>query len=139
MAVRLNPVRRAHPPPGVSSPAFPAPAPSRVRAPLAALGPSSVATRLSGLAMWPTLVLDDAPGTLVRSRGANGEAQKSHWQTVLKLLSDTPLPVTAGAMLPAVARSTMTLALHDSPASSSVASRLPAATVWLPSSCTGSL
>jgi len=56
----------------------------------------SVATRLSGLAMWPTLVLDDSPGTLVRSRGANGEAQKSHWQTVLKLLADTPLPVAAG-------------------------------------------
>ena len=55
-----------------------------------------IGTKLSGLAMWPTLVCDGSEGTLIVSRGRNGEAQKSHWQTVLQLMSDEPLSLEAG-------------------------------------------
>ena len=55
-----------------------------------------IGTKLSGLAMWPTLVCDGSEGTLIVSRGRNGEAQKSHWQTVLQLMSDEPLSIEAG-------------------------------------------
>ena len=33
---------------------------------------------------------------MIVSRGRNGEAQKSHWQTVLQLMSDEPLSIEAG-------------------------------------------
>ena len=35
-------------------------------------------------------------GALIVSRGRNGEAQKSHWQTVLQLMSDEPLAIEPG-------------------------------------------
>ena len=50
---------------------------------------------LSGLAMWPRLVLDPAGSIVCESRGPRGEPQKSHWQTVLPLLSARPVPVAA--------------------------------------------
>ena len=56
----------------------------------------TVASTLSGLACWPTLVLDPEGELVVRSRGVRGEHQKSHWQTVLPLLSARPQPVAAG-------------------------------------------
>ena len=64
----------------------------------AAATASVIGAKLSGLAMWPTLVCDGSRGdTLIVSRGANGgRAQKSHWQTVLQLMSDEPLSVEPG-------------------------------------------
>ena len=57
---------------------------------------AQIGSKFSGLAMWPALVCDDSDGNLIRSRGPNGEAQKSHWQTVLQLMTDEPLAVAAG-------------------------------------------
>lgn len=57
---------------------------------------AQIGSKFSGLAMWPALVCDGSDGTLIRSRGPNGEAQKSHWQTVLQLMTDEPLAVAAG-------------------------------------------
>jgi hypothetical protein len=58
---------------------------------------AAVAGSLSGLAMWPRLRLDAQ--TTVNSRGARGEPRKSHWQTVLALMSPLPLPVVEGQSL----------------------------------------
>jgi protein arginine N-methyltransferase 1 len=45
---------------------------------------------LSGIALWPRLVLDDT--TTVDSRHfGDGSHQKSHWQTVLPIMSDRPV------------------------------------------------
>ena len=54
---------------------------------------------LSGVALWPRLVLDPKGDIVVESRGPRGEAQKSHWQTVLALLAPRPVPVAAGSVL----------------------------------------
>ena len=56
----------------------------------------AVAHTFSGLAMWPRLVLDDEATLVVESRGPHGEHRKSHWQTVLPLLSARPQPIDAG-------------------------------------------
>ncbi|KAJ1447412.1 S-adenosyl-L-methionine-dependent methyltransferase [Pelagophyceae sp. CCMP2097] len=53
-----------------------------------------LSTAFSGMALWPTLVLDGE--TSVRSRGPVGEHQKSHWQTVLELMAAAPVAVRAG-------------------------------------------
>ena len=58
---------------------------------------NDIASKFSGMAFWPTLILDDT--TQVISRGTNGEAQKSHWQTVLQLMVDTPKTVTPGGVI----------------------------------------
>jgi len=55
---------------------------------------AAVAQSFSGLALWPRLVLDD--DIVVESRGPRGEAQQSHWQTVLPLTSARPVAVAAG-------------------------------------------
>ncbi len=51
----------------------------------------------SGVAFWPRLLLD-ADGTIeVNSRSyPNGLHQKSHWQTVLPIMSDLPIAVKGG-------------------------------------------
>ena len=54
---------------------------------------------LSGVALWPRLILDPKGDIVVESRGPRGEGQKSHWQTVLALLAPRPVPVAAGSML----------------------------------------
>lgn len=56
----------------------------------ATLTSSAAARSVSGLAMWPRLVLDPEGTLVVESRGPKGEAQKSHWQTVLPLMSARP-------------------------------------------------
>ena len=56
---------------------------------------AAVARSLSGLAAWPRLVLDEQATLIVESRGERGEHQKSHWQTVLPLLSARPVQVAA--------------------------------------------
>lgn len=55
----------------------------------------AVAHSFSGLAMWPRLVLDPAGTLVVESRGPRGQHQKSHWQTVLPLMSGRPSVVEA--------------------------------------------
>ena len=57
---------------------------------------AEVSRSLSGLAMWPRLVLDEEATLVVDSRGPLGEHRKSHWQTVLPLLAARPQPVEAG-------------------------------------------
>jgi hypothetical protein len=51
---------------------------------------------LSGFAFWPRLLLDPEGTIAVESRGRNGEARKSHWQTVLAITSDRPVEVNVG-------------------------------------------
>uniref|UniRef100_A0A7S1HZV3 Protein arginine N-methyltransferase n=1 Tax=Eutreptiella gymnastica TaxID=73025 RepID=A0A7S1HZV3_9EUGL len=61
---------------------------------------SSVATGFSGMAMWPKLILDEEDADLVvDARGPGGAPQKSHWQTVLALMPDKPLPLRPGATI----------------------------------------
>jgi hypothetical protein len=70
-------------------------APDAEARPLAA----AVSTSLSGVALWPRLILDEAGTLVVESRGPRGEHQKSHWQTVLPLLAARPVRVEGGAAL----------------------------------------
>lgn len=60
---------------------------------------AGTAGSFSGMAFWPRLVLDEAGEIVVESRGPLGEHQKSHWQTVVALMSPTPVPVRAGDVL----------------------------------------
>ena len=57
---------------------------------------AEVATSLTGVGMWPRLLLDDT--RVVDSRGADGAPRESHWQTVLPLMSAVPVmdPVAPG-------------------------------------------
>mmetsp|Transcript_38958 Transcript_38958/g.72464 ORF Transcript_38958/g.72464 Transcript_38958/m.72464 type:complete len:416 (+) Transcript_38958:40-1287(+) len=57
------------------------------------------AESFSGMAIWPRLILDPAGQIVVESRGPLGEHQKSHWPTLLTLMSPTPVPVKAGDVL----------------------------------------
>jgi hypothetical protein len=57
----------------------------------------SVATScsFSGIALWPRLILDSA--TEVNSRHyPEGRHQRSHWQTVLPIMNDTPVKLGGG-------------------------------------------
>jgi protein arginine N-methyltransferase 1 len=56
----------------------------------------NVSHSLSGLAMWPRLVLDEKGEIIVNSRGPKGEPRKSHWQTVLSLMTARPQTVDGG-------------------------------------------
>ena len=94
-----------------------------------------IGTKLSGLAMWPTLVCDGSEGTLIVSRGRNGEAQKSHWQTVLQLMSDEPLSIEAGDSVTLAAEKAVTKGDVSSdagkiPASAAVAAMASLATTF---------
>jgi len=60
---------------------------------------AGAAASLSGLAMWPRLILDEPGELVVESRGPRGQPQKSHWQTVLPLLASRPVRIAAGAVL----------------------------------------
>ncbi|EJK47937.1 hypothetical protein THAOC_33308 [Thalassiosira oceanica] len=53
------------------------------------------ANSVSGIAMWPRLILDDDIEINSR-RYPDGGQQKSHWQTVLPILSPEPVPVKGG-------------------------------------------
>ena len=59
---------------------------------------AGAARALSGIALWPRLVLDPEGAIVVESRGPQGQTQKSHWQTVLPLMSAVPVmdPVAPG-------------------------------------------
>eukprot|EP00554_Chaetoceros_debilis_P016948 CAMPEP_0194116882 /NCGR_PEP_ID=MMETSP0150-20130528/28770_1 /TAXON_ID=122233 /ORGANISM="Chaetoceros debilis, Strain MM31A-1" /LENGTH=423 /DNA_ID=CAMNT_0038807707 /DNA_START=192 /DNA_END=1463 /DNA_ORIENTATION=- len=51
----------------------------------------------TGMAMWPRLILDAEEKIDVNSRAYPfGGHQKSHWQTVLPIMSDLPVPVKGG-------------------------------------------
>lgn len=60
---------------------------------------SDVAHSVSGVGMWPRLVLDEAETLVVESRGADGRARRSHWQTALPLLCAAPERVAPGDVL----------------------------------------
>lgn len=53
----------------------------------------ATANSFSGVAFWPKLTLDTAGEIVVESRGPLGEHQKSHWQTLVSLMSPEPVPV----------------------------------------------
>ena len=46
-----------------------------------------------GMAIWPRLILDPEGKIVVESRGPLGEHQKSHWPTLLTLMSPSPVPI----------------------------------------------
>jgi hypothetical protein len=54
----------------------------------------------SGIALWPRLLMDDA-GTVIDSRHyGDGKQQRSHWQTVLPIMSDRPIgPLKGGEQI----------------------------------------
>jgi hypothetical protein len=55
---------------------------------------------LSGIALWPRLVLDEDETIVVNSRRyPDGAHQRSHWQTVLPIMSPTPIPVQQGSKI----------------------------------------
>ena len=55
---------------------------------------------ISGIALWPRLVLDGDETIVVNSRRfPDGAHQRSHWQTVLPIMSPTPIPVQQGSMI----------------------------------------
>jgi hypothetical protein len=55
----------------------------------------TTANSISGIALWPRLLLDD--NVEVNSRHfPDGGHQKSHWQTVLPIMSEIPVPVKGG-------------------------------------------
>ena len=55
----------------------------------------TAANSISGIALWPRLLLDE--NVEVNSRHyPDGGQQRSHWQTVLPIMSETPVPVKAG-------------------------------------------
>ena len=56
---------------------------------------STAANSISGIALWPRLLLDDNVEVNSR-RYPDGGHQKSHWQTVLPIMSETPVPVKGG-------------------------------------------
>ena len=60
---------------------------------------AQVGCAVSGVGMWPRLVLDEAESLVIESRGADGRAQRSHWQTVLPLLCAAPVRVNPGDIL----------------------------------------
>jgi len=52
---------------------------------------------VSGIAMWPRIVLDAEGQVLINTRTyPKGDHQKSHWQTVLPIMSDVPVRVKDG-------------------------------------------
>jgi len=52
---------------------------------------------LTGIALWPRLILDGEGTIEVNSRSfPTGGHQKSHWQTVLPIMCDLPVPVKGG-------------------------------------------
>ena len=68
------------------------------------------ARALSGVALWPRLVLDPAGKYVCESRGPRGEHQKSHWQTVLPLMASRPVSVDPES---GVVRATLSVDLQD--------------------------
>lgn len=57
----------------------------------------TTARSFTGIAMWPRLILDANDKIIVNSRAyPDGDHQKSHWQTVLPIMSATPVSVKAG-------------------------------------------
>jgi len=57
-----------------------------------------VASSVSGIAMWPRLILgdDDDESLIIDSRGVDGRPQRSHWQVAMPLLCARPQRVSAG-------------------------------------------
>eukprot|EP00555_Chaetoceros_dichaeta_P000784 CAMPEP_0198277092 /NCGR_PEP_ID=MMETSP1447-20131203/65664_1 /TAXON_ID=420782 /ORGANISM="Chaetoceros dichaeta, Strain CCMP1751" /LENGTH=425 /DNA_ID=CAMNT_0043972087 /DNA_START=14 /DNA_END=1291 /DNA_ORIENTATION=- len=52
---------------------------------------------VSGIAMWPRILLDTEEQILINTRTyPKGDHQKSHWQTVLPIMSDEPVRVKDG-------------------------------------------
>mmetsp|Transcript_15308 Transcript_15308/g.45887 ORF Transcript_15308/g.45887 Transcript_15308/m.45887 type:complete len:429 (-) Transcript_15308:74-1360(-) len=60
-----------------------------------------VSRSLSGIALWPRIVFDEAGTHVYDTRGPTGEQQLSHWPTVLPPLAPRPLPVAPGAVVTA--------------------------------------
>lgn len=57
----------------------------------------TTANSLSGIALWPRLLLDNDQNVEINSRQyPNGGHQKSHWQTVLPIMSPEPVAVKSG-------------------------------------------
>jgi hypothetical protein len=57
----------------------------------------TTAASLTGIALWPRLILDGEGSIEVNSRAfPSGGHQKSHWQTVLPIMSELPVPVKGG-------------------------------------------
>ena len=61
-------------------------------------------TSFSGIAMWPRLILSDSENKndsiVVNSRQyGTGEYSKSHWQSVMPIMSSRPIPISCGTKI----------------------------------------
>ena len=57
----------------------------------------TTANSISGIALWPRLMLDDDDAQIISARHyPDGGHQKSHWQTVLPIMSPEPVAVKGG-------------------------------------------
>lgn len=74
---------------------------------------AEVAASLTGVGFWPRLVLDVDETLVIDSRGVDGRPQRSHWQTVLPLLSATPTRVSAGDVLRVQATTQLGAAINE--------------------------
>ena len=72
-----------------------------------------VAPLLSGIALWPRLLLDD--DAVVSARGEGGEHFSSHWRTVVSLLSLKPVAVAAGDRVAAALSAELDEAIEAAP------------------------
>jgi len=59
----------------------------------------ATAAGFSGLAFWPRIVLDESGQSFIDSRGPSGEESKSHWPTLLSLMTPVPKTVAAGDVI----------------------------------------
>ena len=60
---------------------------------------TEVGQSVSGLGLWPRLVLDEEASLVVETRASNGSARRSCWETVMPLLCAAPERVAPGDVL----------------------------------------
>lgn len=81
-----------------------------------------IGTSFSGMGLWCRLYLDAGDENLcVESRGPDGSPQRSHWQTVMPLLTTAPRPVQDGMSLSVTLEVALGEARADSPVEYSIA------------------
>ena len=60
---------------------------------------AEVGSSVSGLGLWPRLIMDEEASLVVETRGSDGRPRRSCWELLLPLLCGTPMRVAAGDAL----------------------------------------
>lgn len=74
---------------------------------------AEVGSSVSGIGLWPRLVMDDDASLVVETRAADGSPRKSCWEMVVPLLCGTPERVAAGDTFQVNATVTIGKAIDD--------------------------